>query len=546
MAKQIIYGEEARKALQAGIDKLANTVKITLGPKGRNVVLDKKYGAPLITNDGVTIAKDVEFEDAFENMGAQLVKEVATKTNDVAGDGTTTATLLAQALVREGMKNVAAGANPMEVKKGIAAAVEKAVEAVKANSKPVTDSKDIARVATISSADETIGDIIAEAMEKVTADGVITVEESKTAVTDSDIVEGMQFDRGYISPYMVTDTDKMEAVIDDAYVLITDKKISNIQEILPLLEQILQSGKKLVIIAEDVEGEALSTILVNKLRGTFTCVCVKAPGFGDRRKEMLQDIAILTGGEVITSDLGLELKDTQVTQLGRARQIKVSKENTIIVDGAGDKDAIKSRVAQIRSLIETSTSDFDREKLQERLAKLAGGVAVIRVGAATETEMKEKKLRIEDALAATKAAVEEGIVAGGGVALINAIPAVKTLLDTDNADFKTGVRIVLKALEEPVRQIAANAGLEGSVILNSIIESGKTGYGYDFGNDGYVDMFEAGILDPTKVTRSALQNASSVAAMVLTTESLVTDKPDPAGDAAAAAAMAGQAGGGMY
>ena len=546
MAKQIIYGEEARKALQAGIDKLANTVKITLRPKGRNVVLDKKYGAPLTTNDGVTIAKDVELEDAFENMGAQLVKEVATKTNDVAGDGTTTATLLAQALVREGMKNVAAGANPMEVKKGIAAAVEKAVEAVKANSKPVTDSKDIARVATISSADETIGDIIAEAMEKVTADGVITVEESKTAVTDSDIVEGMQFDRGYISPYMVTDTDKMEAVIDDAYVLITDKKISNIQEILPLLEQILQSGKKLVIIAEDVEGEALSTILVNKLRGTFTCVCVKAPGFGDRRKEMLQDIAILTGGEVITSDLGLELKDTQVTQLGRARQIKVSKENTIIVDGAGDKDAIKSRVAQIRSLIETSTSDFDREKLQERLAKLAGGVAVIRVGAATETEMKEKKLRIEDALAATKAAVEEGIVAGGGVALINAIPAVKTLLDTDNADFKTGVRIVLKALEEPVRQIAANAGLEGSVILNSIIESGKTGYGYDFGNDGYVDMFEAGILDPTKVTRSALQNASSVAAMVLTTESLVTDKPDPAGDAAAAAAMAGQAGGGMY
>ncbi len=546
MAKQIIYGEEARKALQAGIDKLANTVKITLGPKGRNVVLDKKYGAPLITNDGVTIAKDVELEDAFENMGAQLVKEVATKTNDVAGDGTTTATLLAQALVREGMKNVAAGANPMEVKKGIAAAVEKAVEAVKANSKPVTDSKDIARVATISSADETIGDIIAEAMEKVTADGVITVEESKTAVTDSDIVEGMQFDRGYISPYMVTDTDKMEAVIDDAYVLITDKKISNIQEILPLLEQILQSGKKLVIIAEDVEGEALSTILVNKLRGTFTCVCVKAPGFGDRRKEMLQDIAILTGGEVITSDLGLELKDTQIAQLGRARQIKVSKENTIIVDGAGDKDAIKSRVAQIRSLIETSTSDFDREKLQERLAKLAGGVAVIRVGAATETEMKEKKLRIEDALAATKAAVEEGIVAGGGVALINAIPAVKTLLDTDNADFKTGVRIVLKALEEPVRQIAANAGLEGSVILNSIIESGKTGYGYDFGNEGYVDMFEAGILDPTKVTRSALQNASSVAAMVLTTESLVTDKPDPAGDAAAAAAMAGQAGGGMY
>ena len=545
MAKQIIYGEEARKALQAGIDKLANTVKITLGPKGRNVVLDKKYGAPLITNDGVTIAKDVELEDPFENMGAQLVKEVATKTNDVAGDGTTTATLLAQALVREGMKNVAAGANPMEVKKGIAAAVEKAVETVKANSKPVTSSKDIARVATISSADEAIGDIIAEAMEKVTADGVITVEESKTAVTDSDIVEGMQFDRGYISPYMVTDTDKMEAVIDDALVLITDKKISNIQEILPLLEQILQSGKKLVIIAEDVEGEALSTILVNKLRGTFTCVCVKAPGFGDRRKEMLQDIAILTGGEVITSDLGLELKDTQLSQLGKARQIKVSKENTIIVDGAGDKDAIKGRVAQIRSLIETSTSDFDREKLQERLAKLAGGVAVIRVGAATETEMKEKKLRIEDALAATKAAVEEGVVAGGGVALINAINDVKALLDCDNADFKTGVNIVLKALEEPIRQIASNAGLEGSVIVNNIVESGKTGYGYDFGGDGYVDMFEAGILDPTKVTRSALQNAASVAAMVLTTESLVTDKPDPQADAAAAAAMAGQAGG-MY
>ncbi|MBQ8228509.1 MAG: chaperonin GroEL [Clostridia bacterium] len=545
MAKQIIYGEDARKALQAGIDKLANTVKITLGPKGRNVVLDKKYGAPLITNDGVTIAKDVELEDPFENMGAQLVKEVATKTNDVAGDGTTTATLLAQALVREGMKNVAAGANPMEVKRGIAAAVETAVESVKSNSKPVTSSMDIARVATISSADKAIGDIIAEAMEKVTADGVITVEESKTAVTDSDIVEGMQFDRGYISPYMVTDTDKMEAVIDDAYVLITDKKISNIQEILPLLEQILQAGKKLVIVAEDVEGEALSTILVNKLRGTFTCVCVKAPGFGDRRKEMLQDIAILTGGEVITSDLGLELKDTQIPQLGRARQIKVSKENTIIVDGAGDKEAIKARVAQIRSLIETSTSDFDREKLQERLAKLAGGVAVIRVGAATETEMKEKKLRIEDALAATKAAVEEGVVAGGGVALINAIPAVKALLDTDDADFKTGVKIVLKALEEPVRQIAANAGLEGSVIVNNIVEADKAGYGYDFGNEGYVDMFEAGILDPTKVTRSALQNASSVAAMVLTTESLVTDKPDPQADAAAAAAMAGQ-GGGMY
>ena len=546
MAKQIIYGEEARKALQNGIDKLSNTVKITLGPKGRNVVLDKKYGAPLITNDGVTIAKEVELEDAFENMGAQLVKEVATKTNDVAGDGTTTATLLAQALVREGMKNVAAGANPMVVRKGMKKAVETAIEAIKANSKPVSSTNDIARIATISSADEEMGTIIAEAMEKVTADGVITVEESKVAVTDSDVVEGMQFDRGYISPYMVTDTDKMEAVIDDAYVLITDKKISSIQEILPLLEQILQAGKKLVIVAEDVEGEALSTILVNKLRGTFTCVAVKAPGFGDRRKEMLQDIAILTGGEVITSDLGLELKDTQIPSLGRARQIKITKENTIIVDGAGDKDAIKSRIGQIKSQIETTTSDFDREKLQERLAKLAGGVAVIRVGAATETEMKEKKLRIEDALAATKAAVEEGCVAGGGVALINAIPAVEALLATiDDADEKTGVSIVLKAIEEPVRQIAANAGLEGSVIVNEIKSSGKVAYGYDFSSDSYVDMFEAGILDPTKVTRSALQNASSVASMVLTTESLVADKPDPAADAAAAAAMASQ-GGGMY
>ncbi len=546
MAKQIIYGEEARKALQNGIDKLSNTVKITLGPKGRNVVLDKKYGAPLITNDGVTIAKEVELEDAFENMGAQLVKEVATKTDDVAGDGTTTATLLAQALVREGMKNVAAGANPMVVRKGMKKAVETAIEAIKANSKPVTSTNDIARIATISSADEEMGTIIAEAMEKVTADGVITVEESKVAVTDSDVVEGMQFDRGYISPYMVTDTDKMEAVIDDAYVLITDKKISAIQEILPLLEQILQAGKKLVIVAEDVEGEALSSILVNKLRGTFTCVAVKAPGFGDRRKEMLQDIAILTGGEVITSDLGLELKDTQITSLGRARQIKITKENTIIVDGAGDKDAIKSRIGQIKSQIETTTSDFDREKLQERLAKLAGGVAVIRVGAATETEMKEKKLRIEDALAATKAAVEEGCVPGGGVALINAIPAVEALLATiDDADEKTGVSIVLKAIEEPVRQIAANAGLEGSVIVNEIKSSGKTAYGYDFSTDSYVDMFEAGILDPTKVTRSALQNASSVASMVLTTESLVADKPDPAAEAAANAAMAAQ-GGGMY
>ena len=546
MSKQIIYGEEARKALQTGIDKLADTVKITLGPKGRNVVLDKKYGSPLITNDGVTIAKDVELEDPFENMGAQLVKEVATKTNDIAGDGTTTATLLAQALVREGMKNVAAGANPMVVKKGIQSAVDTAVATVKNNSKPVSSSTDIARVATISAADEEIGNIIADAMDKVTADGVITVEESKTAVTDSDIVEGMQFDRGYISPYMVTDTDKMEAVIDDPYILITDKKISNIQEILPLLETIVKSGKKLVIIAEDIEGEALSTILVNKLRGTFTCVGVKAPGFGDRRKEMLQDIAILTGGEVITSDLGLELADATVAQLGRARQVKVTKENTVIVDGAGEKEEIKARVAQIKSQIESTTSDFDREKLQERLAKLAGGVAVIRVGAATETEMKEKKLRIEDALAATKAAVEEGVVAGGGVALLNAIPAVKALLDgTEDSDEKTGIKIVLKALEEPVRQIAANAGLEGSVIVNDITTSGKTGYGYNFAKDEFVDMFEEGILDPTKVTRSALQNASSVAAMVLTTESLVTDKPDPAADAAAAAAMAGQ-GGGMY
>ena len=545
MSKQIIYGEEARKALQAGIDKLSDTVKITLGPKGRNVVLDKKYGAPLITNDGVTIAKEIELEDPFENMGAQLVKEVATKTNDVAGDGTTTATLLAQACVREGMKNVAAGANPMVVKKGIQKAVNAAVDAVKANSKQVANSDDIARVATVSSGDETIGKLIAEAMEKVSADGVITVEESKTAETDCDVVEGMQFDRGYVSPYMCTDTDKMEAVIDDAYLLITDKKISNIQEILPLLEQVLQSGKKLVIIAEDIEGEALATLLVNKMRGTFTCVAVKAPGFGDRRKEMLQDIAILTGGEVITADLGLELKDTQMTQLGRARQVKVSKENTIIVDGAGDADAIKSRIHQIKVQIEETTSDFDREKLQERLAKLSGGVAVIHVGAATETEMKEKKLRIEDALAATKAAVEEGVVAGGGVALINAIPTVEKLLATDDADEKTGVKIVLKTLEEPVRQIAANAGLEGSVIVDQIKKSDKTGYGFNFATEQYVDMFEAGILDPTKVTRSAIQNASSVAAMVLTTESLVTDKPDPAADAAANAAMAAQ-GGGMY
>jgi chaperonin GroEL len=547
MAKQIIYGEEARKALQGGIDKLANTVKITLGPKGRNVVLDKKYGAPLITNDGVTIAKEVELEDPFENMGAQLVKEVATKTNDVAGDGTTTATLLAQALIREGMKNVAAGANPMVVKKGIKGAVDNVVETIKSNSQPVKNSSDIARIATISAADANVGKLIAEAMEKVTADGVITVEESKTAETSCDVVEGMQFDRGYISPYMVTDTDKMEAVIDDAFILITDKKITNIQEILPLLEQIVQAGKKLVIVAEDIEGEALATLLVNKLRGTFTCVGVKAPGFGDRRKEMLRDIAILTGGEVITEELGLDLKDATVAQLGRARQVKILKENTIIVDGAGDNEAIKARIGQIKNQIETTTSDFDREKLQERLAKLSGGVAVIRVGAATETEMKEMKLRIEDALAATKAAVEEGYVAGGGVALLNAIPALKEYIEKiEDLDEKTGAKIVLKAIEEPVRQIAANAGLEGSVIIDGILRSGKAGYGYDFATETFTDMAEAGILDPTKVTRSALQNASSVAAMVLTTESLVTDKPDPAADAANAAAMAAAQGGGMY
>lgn len=545
MAKQILYGEEARKALQAGIDKLSNTVKITLGPKGRNVVLDKKYGSPLITNDGVTIAKEIELEAPFENMGAQLVKEVATKTNDVAGDGTTTATLLAQALVREGMKNVAAGANPMVVKKGIQKAVDAAVNAIKDASKPVNGTEDIARIATISAGDETVGKLIAEAMDKVSADGVITVEESKTAETSCDVVEGMQFDRGYVSPYMVTDTDKMEAVIDDAYILITDKKISSIQEVLPLLEQVVQAGKKLVIVAEDIEGEALSTILVNKLRGTFICVGVKAPGFGDRRKEMLRDIAILTGGEVITEELGLELKETKIDQLGRAKQVKVSKENTIIVDGAGDNEEIKARVQQIRTQIEETTSEFDREKLQERLAKLAGGVAVLHVGAATETEMKEQKLRIEDALAATKAAVEEGYVAGGGVAALNALPAVEALLEsTEDADEKTGIAIVLKGLEEPLRQIAANAGLEGSVIINAIVSSGKKGYGFDFAKETYVDMVEAGILDPTKVTRSAIQNAASVAAMVLTTESLVTDIPDPAADAAANAAMA--QGGGMY
>ncbi len=546
MAKQILYGEDARKALQAGIDKLSNTVKITLGPKGRNVVLDKKYGAPLITNDGVTIAKEIELEDAFENMGAQLVKEVATKTNDVAGDGTTTATLLAQALVREGMKNVAAGANPMVVKKGIQKAVDAAVAGLQAISSPVKGSSDIARIATVSSADENVGALIAEAMDKVSADGVITVEESKTAETYCDIVEGMQFDRGYISPYMVTDTDKMEAVIDDAFILITDKKISNIQEILPLLESILQAGKKLVIVAEDIEGEALATILVNKLRGTFTCIGVKAPGFGDRRKEMLRDIAILTGGEVITEELGLELKDATVAQLGRAKQVKISKENTIIVDGAGSQDEIKARVAQIRNQIEATTSEFDREKLQERLAKLAGGVAVIHVGAATEIEMKEQKLRVEDALAATKAAVEEGYVAGGGVALLNVIDDIEKLLATAEGDEKTGMNIVLKAIEEPIRQIAANAGLEGSVIIDAIRRSGKKGYGYNFATEDYTDMSEAGILDPTKVTRSALQNAASVAAMVLTTESLVSDIPNPQAEAAQAAAMAAAQGGGMY
>ena len=527
MAKQIAYGEEARKALQAGIDQLADTVKITLGPKGRNVVLDKKYGAPLITNDGVTIAKDIELEDAFQNMGAQLVKEVATKTNDAAGDGTTTATLLAQALVREGMKNVTAGANPMIVKKGMQKAVDAAVASIVDHSQKVSGSDDIARVATISSGDEAIGKLIADAMEKVSADGVITLEESKTAETYSEVVEGMQFDRGYITPYMVTDTEKMEAVIDDAYILITDKKIASIQEILPLLEEIVKAGKKLVIIAEDIEGEALSTIIVNKLRGTFTCVGVKATGFGDRRKEMLRDIAILTGGEVISEELGLELSTATMAQLGHAKQVKVTKENTIIVDGAGNSDDIKERIAQIRSQIESTTSDYDREKLQERLAKLAGGVAVIKVGAATEVEMKEKKLRIEDALAATKAAVEEGIVAGGGVALLNATDAVAKLIDSVEGDEKTGVRIVLKALEEPVRQIAANGGLEGSVIIDTIRRSGKAGYGFDAYKEEYCDMIPAGIVDPTTVTRSALQNAASIAAMVLTTESLVADKKEP-------------------
>ncbi len=546
MAKNVIFGEEARKSLQAGVDKLANAVKVTLGPKGRNVVLDKKYGSPLITNDGVTIAKEIELEDPFENMGAQLVKEVSVKTNDAAGDGTTTATVLAQALIAEGMKNVAAGANPMVVKKGIKAASDAAIATVIKNSKKVSGTEEIARVATVSSGDEVIGKLIAEAMEKVSADGVITVEESKTAETYSEVVEGMQFDRGYITPYMVTDSDKMEAVLDDALILITDKKISNIQEILPLLEQIVQAGKKLLIIAEDIEGEALSTLIVNKLRGTFTCVAVKAPGFGDRRKEMLRDIAILTGGEVISEELGLELKDTTMDQLGKARQVKVTKENTIIVDGAGDKAAIKDRVAQIKNQIAVTTSDFDREKLQERLAKLSGGVAVIKVGAATEIEMKDKKLRVEDALSATKAAVEEGIVAGGGVALINAIPVVSELAAKAEGDEKTGVNIVLKALEAPIRQIAFNAGIEGSVIIDKIISSKKINYGFDAYSEKYTDMIEAGIVDPTKVTRSALENAASVASMVLTTESLVADAPEDKAAANAAAAAAAAQAGGMY
>ena len=542
MAKIICYGEEARKALEKGVNQLADTVKITLGPKGRNVVLDKKFGAPLITNDGVTIAKEIELSDPFENMGAQLVKEVSTKTNDVAGDGTTTATLLAQAIIREGLKNLAAGANPMIMKKGIAKATTTAIEAIKANSQKVNGSADIARVGAVSSGDENIGKLIAEAMEKVGHDGVITIEESKTAETYSEVVEGMQFDRGYITPYMVTDTEKMEANLDDALILITDKKISNIQELLPLLEQVVQSGKKLLIIAEDVEGDALSTLIVNRLRGTLNVVCVKAPGFGDRRKEMLQDIAILTGGTVISEEVGLELKSATMDMLGRARQVKVTKENTTIVDGAGDSQAIKDRVGQIRTQISTTTSDYDKEKLQERLAKLAGGVAVIKVGAATETEMKEKKLRIEDALNATRAAVEEGVVAGGGTIFVNVIPAVEALLSSVEGDEKTGVRIVAKALEAPIRQIAANAGLDGSVILEKVRTSGKTGYGFDAYKEEYCDMVSAGIIDPAKVTRSALENAASVSAMVLTTESLVADKPEPP----APAAPAGGEMGGMY
>ena len=542
MSKLIMRGDEARKALQAGVDALADTVKITLGPKGRNVVLDKKYGAPLITNDGVSIAKEVELPDPFENMGAQLVKEVSTKTNDVAGDGTTTATLLAQAMIHEGLKNLAAGANPIVVKKGMAKAVEAAVAEVKKQAKKVDGSNDIARVGAVSSGDEEIGKLIADAMEKVSADGVITIEESKTAETYSEVVEGMQFDRGYITPYMVTDTEKMEAVIDDAYILITDKKISVISDILPILEQLVQSGKKLVIVAEDVEGEALNTLIVNRLRGTLNVVCVKAPGFGDRRKEMLQDIAILTGGTVISEEVGLELKTATVDMLGRARQVKVTKENTIIVDGMGDKQAIADRVAQIRNQIGLTTSEYDKEKLQERLAKMAGGVAVIKVGAATETEMKEKKLRIEDALNATRAAVEEGVVAGGGTIFVNVIPAVEALLDSVDGDEKTGVRIIAKALEAPIRQIAANAGLDGSVILEKVRNSGKLGYGFDAYKEEYCDMVAAGIIDPAKVTRSALENAASVSAMVLTTESLVADKPEPP----APVAPADPGMGGMY
>ena len=547
MAKQLLMGEEARKALCAGIDKLADTVKITLGPKGRNVVLGKKFGAPVITNDGVTIAKEIELKDQFENMGAQLVREVATKTNDAAGDGTTTATVLAQALVTEGMKNVAAGANPMDLKRGMQKAVKASVEALKANSKKMEGSADVARVATVSAGDEVIGSLIAEAMEKVSADGVITIEESKTAETYSEVVKGMQFDRGYITPYMVTDTERMEAVLDDAYLLITDKKISVIQDILPLLEQIVQSGKKLVIIAEDVEGEALSTLIVNRLRGTFTVVAVKAPGFGDRRKEMLQDIAILTGGTVVSEELGYELKDATVDMLGRARQVKVTKEYTTIVDGMGDKEAVSNRVAQIRAQMAETTSDFDKEKLQERLAKLSGGVAVIKVGAATEVEMKEKKLRIEDALNAAKAAVEEGIVAGGGTAPLHTTAAVDAVIDALEGDERTGARIVRKALEVPLRQIAANAGLEGSVIIDKIMSGSDANYGFDAQKEVYGDMIKAGIVDPTKVTRSALENAASVASMVLTTESLVADEPeDPAASAAANAAMAGGGMGGMY
>ena len=543
MSKIIKRGDEARKALESGVNQLADTVKVTLGPKGRNVVLDKKFGAPLITNDGVSIAKEIELDDPFENMGAQLVREVSTKTNDVAGDGTTTATLLAQAMVREGLKNLAAGANPIVMKKGMAKAVEAAVASIHAQSQKVNGSDDIARVGTVSSGDAFIGKLIAEAMEKVSADGVITIEESKTAETYSEVVEGMMFDRGYITPYMVTDTEKMEAVIDDAYILITDKKISVISEILPLLEQLVQAGKKLFIIAEDVEGEALSTLIVNRLRGTLNVVCVKAPGFGDRRKEMLQDIAILTGGQVISEELGLTLKDATVDMLGRARQVKVTKENTIIVDGAGDKQAIADRVAQIRSQIGMTTTEYDKEKLQERLAKMAGGVAVIKVGAATETEMKEKKLRIEDALNATKAAVEEGIVAGGGTIYVNTIPAVTALLEQVEGDEKTGVQIVAKALEEPIRQIAANAGLDGSVILEKVRSSGKAGYGFDAYKEEYCDMIAAGIVDPAKVTRSALENAASVSGMVLTTESLVADKPQPPTPAPAAPDMGGM---GMY